>query len=593
MSKASFSELLKHSPLLRPSERPHTLKAAQGMNLFRDEDGLVGKIEGRGRSPHARSGALGGQLSKLLSGRRAGGGVRRTGVVTTFVADPRQRVIVTVFYQGHGGGGAAKLLAHGEYLERDGAGPEGEPGRFYDRDQDEVESPPRLSQWAEEDKRHMRLMLAPESGARFEDLKDFTRATMARMERDLGAPLDWMAVNHYNTDNTHVHVILRGRRRDGPDLIIPRDYATWGLRHAARDIATEMLGERGIEDERRALERESRAERATRLDRLLEAEIKPQASIRIQAVGRDLDPTLRAALRNRVRELARMGLAREEKRGRFRFEPDWAARLERIGAGIDIRRRLGRERAPGEGRLRLYAPSMGRVAGELVEIGQRGEGGGKAFVIVRDAARGPVFVNVRGRAMEELAPGALIAVEPKAHQGAHPGRGVRVRVQTLSALPLDQQIGARAETELDREMARALAGQDRRLPQTQAVREALLSRMAWHEREGSGRRDLTGRFEFAPGALERLRSEEWSRAAVALGREAGKRVIGLEDGMEREWRVRRVMTLHQGRFAALERNDAVALMPLMRNQQLEIGKSYSIAMAQGKVKAAPSLGLER
>ena len=66
----------------------------------------------------------------------------------------------------------------------------------------------------------------------------------------------------------------------------------------------------------------------TRLDHLLEAEIKAAKLNRIQAIGRRLDPTLRAALRNRVRELTRMGLAREEKRDRFRFEPDWATRLE-------------------------------------------------------------------------------------------------------------------------------------------------------------------------------------------------------------------------------------------------------------------------
>ena len=129
-----------------------------------------------------------------------------------------------MFYQGHGAGAAGRLIAHGKYLERDGAGADGEKGQFYDREHDEVEAHPRLEEWAQEDKRHFRLMLAPESGARIEDLKDFTRATMARMERDLGFALDWVAVDHHNTDNPHVHIILRGRRRDGPELVMPRDY---------------------------------------------------------------------------------------------------------------------------------------------------------------------------------------------------------------------------------------------------------------------------------------------------------------------------------------------------------------------------------
>lgn len=589
MPQASLSERLKASALLKPSAAPHDLNAARDMNVFRGEDGLQGKIKkGRGITGRARSGALGGRLSKLLSGRRAPKRLRANGGNTAFANDKRQRVVVTVFFQGHGGGGAAKLIAHGKYLERDGAGPEGEPGQFYDRDEDRVDAGPRLAEWSEEDKRHTRIMLAPESGARIEDMKDFTRATMAQMERDLGAELDWVAVDHHNTDNPHVHVILRGRRRDGPDLIIKREYANYGLRNAAREVATQMLGERGREDERLALERETRAERMTRLDHLLEAEIKAGKLSRIQAIGRRLDPTLRAALRNRVRELMKMGLAREEKRDRFRFEPDWATRLEAIGQGIDLRRRLGRELEPGQGRLKLYEPDMGRVAGEVLEAGRRGEKG-KGYVIVRDKFKRPVLANVRHRDIDGLEPGAIVALEPKVHDG----RGTRLKLDRLSETPIKTQIDAPAETELDREIVRVLKGEQARLPNTREVRNAISERVAWHQREGNGQRDLTGRFEFEPGALDRLRSAELSRAEDALAKATRKRAIDVADGLEREWRVRGFVQLQQGRFAALERNDAVALLRVSRSVALKQGKAYSVSVTNGKVKATPSLGLER
>ncbi len=589
MAKASLSERLKTSALVRPSDVMHNIAAVRDMAVFRDEDGLTGKVhKARALSGRARSGALGGQLSKLLSGRRPGGRFRAGGANAAFAQDPRQRVVVTVFYQGHGGSGAGKLIAHGKYLARDGAGPEGEPGQFYDREEDRVEAGPRLTQWADEDKRHMRLMLAPESGTRIEDLKDFTRATMAQMERDLGAPLDWVAVDHHNTDNPHVHVILRGRRRDGPDLIIPRDYATWGLRHAARDVATQMLGDRGRDDERLALERETRAERSTRLDQLLAAEIKPGKPHRIQSIGRGLEPTLRAALRNRVRELARMGLGQEEKRDRFRLDHDWAARLEEIGKGIDLRRRLGRELEPGQGRLKLYDPSMGRIAGPVLEAGRRGETG-KGYVIVLDGMKRPVLANVRERDGAGLQPGALVAIQPKVHGGA----GTRIRIDRLSETPLATQIEAPAETELDREIVRQLAGEAPRLPNTREVRNAITERIGWHQREGNGGRDLTGRFEFNQGALDRLRASELSRAEDALTRTTGKRAINIADGLEREWRVRGFVQLHQGRFAMLERNDGVALARVTRSLSLKQGKAYSLSITNGKVKATPSLGLDR
>ncbi len=590
MPKASISELLVASPLMRPNERDHQLSAARELHVFRDDDALKGKVHKGTSSQQARSGGLGAKLSKLMSERKGSGRrARLRGGKTAFVSDPRQRVVATVFYQSHGGGAAGRLIAHGKYLERDGAGHDGEKGQFYDRDRDEVDANPRLEEWAQEDKRHFRLMLAPESGARIEELKDFTRATMTQMERDLGAPLDWVAVDHHNTDNPHVHIILRGRRRDGPDLVLPRDYVGRGLRHAARDVATEMLGNRGPEDERLALDRETRSARHTRLDQLLETEIKTNADVRIQAIGRKLEPVLRAALRNRVRELAHMGLARERKRDRFRFEPDWSAQLEEIGRGLDIRRRLGREQAPGEGKLRLYRPSIGRFTGEVIEIGRRGDGPGKAYAIVRSPAHGPVFVNVRARAVAGIEPGGLVAIEPHRHEG----RGNRVKVHTLSALPLETQVAARVETELDRELARGIAGEAGKLPSMPAVSDVLAQRIAWHEREKSGGRDLTGRFEFEAGALKRLREAELTRETRAFAKSIGKRAIAIHDGMERDWTVRGFKTLHQGRVALLERNDGVALAPLAAGQQLAIGKSYSISIASGKTKVTPSMGLER
>ncbi len=43
---------------------------------------------------------------------------------------------------------------------------------------------------------------------------------MGRMEADLGTGLDWVAVNHWNTDNPHTHIVVRGRDDTGKDLII-------------------------------------------------------------------------------------------------------------------------------------------------------------------------------------------------------------------------------------------------------------------------------------------------------------------------------------------------------------------------------------
>ncbi|RUV44169.1 MAG: hypothetical protein E5X45_28595 [Mesorhizobium sp.] len=54
------------------------------------------------------------------------------------------------------------------------------------------------------------------------DLKAFTRDLMGQMEKDLGTKLDWIAADHWNTDNPHIHIILRGRTEDGEDLVRAR-----------------------------------------------------------------------------------------------------------------------------------------------------------------------------------------------------------------------------------------------------------------------------------------------------------------------------------------------------------------------------------
>jgi type IV secretory pathway VirD2 relaxase len=62
---------------------------------------------------------------------------------------------------------------------------------------------------------------------------------MLDVEKDLGTKLDWLAVDHWNTDNPHVHVLICGWAGDGKDLVISREYISRGFRDPrsrARDV---------------------------------------------------------------------------------------------------------------------------------------------------------------------------------------------------------------------------------------------------------------------------------------------------------------------------------------------------------------------
>ena len=89
------------------------------------------------------------------------------------------------------------------------------------------------------------------------DLRAFTRELMADAERDLNTRFDWVAVDHWNTDNPHVHVLVRGLATDGKDLVIDRAYISDGMRGRAEERVTIELGPRSEQRNRFAVETKS------------------------------------------------------------------------------------------------------------------------------------------------------------------------------------------------------------------------------------------------------------------------------------------------------------------------------------------------
>src|SRR6202007_1193676 len=123
-----------------------------------------------------------------------------------------------------------------------------------------------------DDRHHFRFIVSPEDAAQLSGLKTFTRDLMDQAARDLGTKLDWIAAEHWNTDNPHIHVIVRGVADDGRDLVISRDYISEGLRARAGHLVTLDLGPRNDLEVRRRLNAEIDSDRWTGLDRALAAE---------------------------------------------------------------------------------------------------------------------------------------------------------------------------------------------------------------------------------------------------------------------------------------------------------------------------------
>ena len=120
---------------------------------------------------------------------------------------------------------------------------------------------------------------------------------------NLGAKLDWIAVDHHNTGHPHTHILVRGVMDDGRILNIAGDYISHGVRERASEIVTLDLGQQTEQEVSRQLEREVDAERFTRLDRLLIAE--QQANNEFAADLRPDRDMLETARRDRALLIAR------------------------------------------------------------------------------------------------------------------------------------------------------------------------------------------------------------------------------------------------------------------------------------------------
>jgi type IV secretory pathway VirD2 relaxase len=91
------------------------------------------------------------------------------------------------------------------------------------------------------DKRLWRLIVSPENASKL-DLKAHARDLIASMERDLGTRLEWVAIDHHNTDNPHIHMLVRGLDDRGRVLEMSPEYVQQGIRDRSQETASRELG---------------------------------------------------------------------------------------------------------------------------------------------------------------------------------------------------------------------------------------------------------------------------------------------------------------------------------------------------------------
>lgn len=326
--------------------------------------------------------------------------------------------------------GARSTITHLRYIEREGVGRDGEPGQGYGPTTDEADLAA-FEERGREDRHQFRLIVSPEDVVELSDLRTYTRHLMSRMEADLGTRLDWLAVDHWDTDNPHTHVVLRGKDDTGSDLVISQAYLTRGMRERASELATEWLGPRTEQEIRQSLEREVQEERWTRLDRTLQRE----AVDGLVHIERLAEPRLRRErelLIGRLQHLRSLGLTSSPQPGVWVVHADAEQTLRAMGERGDIIRTMQRAIGSAQRELAVFEtgdetrPITGRVIGKGLadELYDRG------YLIVDGTDGKAHYVALPLKTeLEHYPMGAVVEV-----RGAS---GVRAADRTVAALAVD------------------------------------------------------------------------------------------------------------------------------------------------------------
>ena len=504
---------------------------------------------------------------------------RAAGLAASGLTDRSRRVVVKARVVRHRVN-RAPLTAHLTYLRREGVTKDGATGRMFDAERDDADHCA-FAERCESDRHHFRFIVSPDDATELSDLKALTRDLMAQAQRDLGTKLDWVAVDHWNTEHPHVHVIIRGRADDGQDLVISRDYIREGIRARAQGLVTRELGPRSEQEIRRSLEEEIEAERWTPLDRAFAREAAANRGII------DLRPDrypkggdLQTIKIGRMRQLERLGLAHQVGVGQWTLVEDSEPTLQALGERSDIIKRIHRgltahgwERATSSFALTSETePSP--VIGRLVARGLDDELTGTAYAVI-DGTDGRAH-HIRLPDLDaagDSGPGSI--VELRRYEDSKGKQ--RLALATRSDLAIEAQLKANGATWLDRQL---LAREATSLSDGgfgREVSEAMDARVEFLVSEGLARRQGQ-RVIFIRDLLDTLRRRELDTAGAKISAETGLPYHSAAESESIAGVYRQRLSLASGRFAMIDDGLGFNLVPWTPSLERQLGRQVAGAM---------------
>jgi len=356
------------------------------------------------------------KLSRSGRGRRG----RSVGRAHAANAMFQRRVIVKVHLVRMDAKGKAAQRLHLDYIERDGTGREGDPAKVYNENELDADKAAFLER-GEDDRHQFRVIISPEDGNELIDLTAYTRDVVKQMEADLGTKLDWVAANHYDTGQPHTHLIIRGQREDGADLVIPREYIAHGIRARAQEFVELELGPVTELEGRSRMARMVAQDRFTEIDSDILKRAKGFQLDLTQSGGLRDAPWRRKLARRRMGHLEKLGLATPAGKGRWILDSDMRDTLRLLGERGDIIKAMHRAmNCRDHGRFldasMIYDPASDNakpMTGVILDKGVADDVNDRAFLVVDGVHGKPVYVAIGGETqLPDFTKGNLVTVSP-------------------------------------------------------------------------------------------------------------------------------------------------------------------------------------
>ena len=503
-----------------------------------------------------------------------------------------QRVVVKSRIVKIKGNGKELINKHINYITRSGVEKDGSPAIAYNENIDMSKAD--LNKFADQcqrDRHTFRMVISPEY-AEYLDLKEYTREVIDRMEKDMNTRLQWVAVNHFNTDNPHTHLFIRGVNDQGKDLVINKDYISQGIRVRCQEISTSYLGHMTELDIEEQIEKNIHKERLTDLDRRMIKYSKDNVVDLSITPDNSTAGFQRNAMQQRLTYLNKLGLAVEKKPGKWQLHSNMEKTLKDLGQRGDIIKTMHasmrKENTIPECVIYSKNKNSQQLKGVVIGKGLSDELSGDTYIIVKATDNKAYYIPLSNKSEKEgheSEIGSLVTIAQ---------RGDYINVHTNSRLSISEQIRAEGPTYLDRMMAKKgleiKAGELLSAVEIEIVK-AKVERFLVLKERGLVNTPEVGKPTLKYDAFDKLEQAEHDKT-YRVFKEKGYSKANISEGKEFTGHVVKITKYSDGTYAVMANTSTkeVAIVPYQygMSKAMDNNKEIKIEMIRNRAGFEPA-----